>query len=60
MRKQFKIKKRSCALCKPNKIGWAKRWKDKELMLLKEFEFEKEKSTLKTPVTLAFLLSPII
>ena len=30
MRKQFKIKKRSCAFCKPHKVGWDNRWKSKE------------------------------
>ena len=27
MRKQYKKKKRSCALCKPHKMGWENRWK---------------------------------
>jgi hypothetical protein len=26
MRKQYKRKKRSCAMCKPHKMGWEKRW----------------------------------
>ena len=30
MRKQYKNKKRSCAVCKPFKMGWQNRWKDKE------------------------------
>ncbi|MDH4084693.1 MAG: hypothetical protein OEV99_14620 [Nitrospira sp.] len=30
MRKAYKQKRRSCALCKPHKAGWAKRWKPKE------------------------------
>jgi hypothetical protein len=30
MRKQYKHKRRSCALCKPHKMGWTKRWKAKE------------------------------
>ena len=38
MRKRFKIKKRSCALCKPNKMGWSNRWNAKELAIIKEFE----------------------
>lgn len=42
MRKRLKKKRRSCALCKPNKMGWANRWKDKEAARLKEFEKEKE------------------
>jgi hypothetical protein len=40
MRKRFKLKKRSCALCKPFKMGWQKRFKDKDLQSLKEFEKE--------------------
>lgn len=30
MRKRYKLKKRSCALCKPHKMHWEKRWKIKE------------------------------
>jgi len=30
MRKQYKIKRRSCGLCKPHKKGWDKRWKHKD------------------------------
>lgn len=30
MRKAYKRKHRSCALCKPHKVGWDKRWKPKE------------------------------
>ncbi len=30
MRKAYKRKRRSCALCKPHKVGWDKRWKAKE------------------------------
>lgn len=26
MRKQFTNKRRACALCKPHKRGWARRW----------------------------------
>lgn len=40
MRKRYKNKKRSCALCKPNKVGWSSRWKLKEEQKLKEFEKE--------------------
>lgn len=39
-RKRYKVKKRSCALCKPNKMGIEKRWKPKEEIDLKEFERE--------------------
>lgn len=38
MRKQYKIKKRSCALCKPHKMGWDKRWKPKERQAYKDFK----------------------
>ena len=38
MRKQLKRKKRSCALCKPYKVGWEKRWKPREAAKLKRFE----------------------
>ena len=38
MRKVFKLKKRSCALCKPHKMGWAKRWTEKYFLGLKEFD----------------------
>ena len=46
MRKRFKIKKHSCALCKPNKMGGACRWKAKEFSLLKEFENIKKEHLL--------------
>ncbi len=34
MRKRYKIKSRSCALCKPHKRGWERRWnaRDQQLM----------------------------
>ena len=38
MRKRFKLKKRSCPICKPYKMGWIKRWNNKELAKIKEFE----------------------
>ncbi len=38
MRKRYKKKQHSCALCKPYKIGLAHRWNNKELIKLKEFE----------------------
>ncbi len=41
MRKRFKNKKHSCALCKPHKMGHDCRWKNKDLERLKEFEKEK-------------------
>lgn len=51
MRKQYKKKKRSCALCKPHKMGWDNRWKkkerekrdlDEEEILLAEYGLDKE------------------
>ena len=38
MRKRIKNKHHSCKLCKPHKMGLCGRWKNKELVLLKEFE----------------------
>lgn len=38
MRKRYKKKQRSCVLCKPHKMGLANRWKNKDLVKLKEFE----------------------
>jgi hypothetical protein len=32
-RKQFRRKRHSCALCKPNKVGWAPRFKERERLL---------------------------
>lgn len=40
MRKRLKKKLRSCALCKPHKMGWDNRWKPKEEALLNETEKE--------------------
>jgi hypothetical protein len=40
MRKQLKVKKRSCAMCKPYKVGWENRWKPKALAELKRAEAE--------------------
>ena len=42
MRKRYKSKKRSCKLCKPNKMGNANRWTEKEHAKLKEFEHLKK------------------
>ncbi len=41
MRKMFKNKKHSCALCKPYKTGHQNRWKSKDLEKIKIFEKEK-------------------
>lgn len=38
MRKRYRKKRRSCALCKPNKMAGSKRWKPRDEVLLKEFE----------------------
>lgn len=43
MRKRYKLKKRSCAMCKPDKMNWDCRWNNIELSALKEFEKEKKK-----------------
>ena len=46
MRKTFKLKKRSCALCKPHKMGWASRWNYREYFGLKEFDKDKRELEL--------------
>jgi hypothetical protein len=38
MRKRYKKKKRSCALCKPHKMGGDNRWTPKDEAALAEFE----------------------
>jgi len=38
MRKRYKKKLRSCAMCKPHKMAKAKRWSVKDEAKLKEFE----------------------
>jgi len=40
MRKRYKKKLRSCAMCKPHKMHGANRWKVKDEAKLKEFEKE--------------------
>jgi hypothetical protein len=40
MRKRLKKKLRSCALCKPHKMGWDNRRKPREESLLREAEQE--------------------
>lgn len=42
MRKRYKLKKRSCALCKPNKMNWDIRWTNRDLFLLRAFEKERK------------------
>lgn len=38
MRKRYKKKKHSCAMCKPHKMHWSCRWKIKDREKLKEYE----------------------
>lgn len=38
MRKRLKLKKHSCAMCKPHKMKWSNRWTPKQLAELKESE----------------------
>ena len=40
MRKMYKKKKRSCAMCKPHKMKWDCRWKLKDKDKLTRFEKE--------------------
>lgn len=40
MRKRYKLKRRSCALCKPHKRGWDQRWTAKEGQRLENAERE--------------------
>lgn len=40
MRKMKKEKARSCALCKPHKMGWEMRWKHKDLEMIRRSERE--------------------
>lgn len=40
MRKQFKIKHRSCGLCKPHKRGLAHRWTPHDQQAMREAERE--------------------
>ena len=38
--KIYREKRRSCAMCKPNKVGWAPMWKAKDLAKLKMMDKE--------------------
>ncbi len=38
MRKRLRRKRRSCALCKPQKRGWESRWSPKETEALERAE----------------------
>jgi len=57
MRKTYKRKRRSCALCKPHKVGWEKRWKPKEAARRTLLERECWHSN-KTKKTEPFSISP--
>jgi len=46
MRKSYKKKRRSCALCKPHKIGKAKRWTRRDEVLMREFEKVKRRGVV--------------
>ena len=37
-RKRYRKKRRSCAICKPDKRGLAVRWTPKDLALLRQYE----------------------
>jgi len=45
MRKALKRKLRSCALCKPHKMGGAQRWKNRDLQALREAEKTARRAT---------------
>ena len=45
MRKQRKKKLRSCALCKPHKMGWSNRWKAKDRALARAHAREIQEAT---------------
>ena len=49
MGRVYRRKRRSCALCKPHKVGWAPRLKDRQRGLLKVHESE-IRAALKTQV----------
>ena len=40
MRKQHKVKRHSCKVCKTHKMGWDNRWKPREKMLARLAEKE--------------------
>jgi hypothetical protein len=45
LRKSRKLKRRSCKLCKPNKMGWDLRWNRREFVALRRFERESREQT---------------
>jgi len=55
MRKHYKVKLRSCALCKPHKHGWEIRWKVKELQVMERSEREMQLA-LRHEQKISFLL----
>jgi hypothetical protein len=44
MRKRLKKKRRSCAMCKPHKMGGATRWKPKDMDVIKRTDKEMEEA----------------
>lgn len=46
MRKRKKVKKKSCPLCKPHKMGWDNRWEPKDEQELKLFEKKEYKEDI--------------
>lgn len=45
MRKNYRRKRRSCALCKPHKVGWDSRWTAKEAALRKALDLERQRAS---------------
>lgn len=50
-------KRRSCALCKPHKMGWEKRWKVKEAERLRAMDQETDRMKSSTPVIFKDLIA---
>ena len=42
MRKQYKLKKRSCPMCKPHKMGWEKRWGIRDMVRMASAQQEEQ------------------
>lgn len=60
MRKQFKNKARSCALCKPRKRGWDHRWKPRERQALRDADREIRASPDLSPAAYSLLNASIL
>jgi hypothetical protein len=43
VRKRYRKKRRSCAVCKPDKKGITKRWELRQEILLKDFERQRHR-----------------